>query len=171
MCRRDPLRINGIRSVALFDGVLREAIHRLKYRGLRSLAVPLGQMLVDYWRAHPLPVDVVVPVPLHPRRERERGYNQAVLLAREFSKSTGLSLMEEGLARVRETPPQIGLNAAERKVNVRGAFRCQRQELRGKKVLLLDDVCTTGATLEACSMALWEAGARSVWGLTLARTP
>jgi ComF family protein len=148
---------------------MREAIHRLKYSNSQDLAIPLGEMMVSYWQDVHLPAEVIVPVPLHARRLRERGYNQAALLARELGKGVGLPVLESALVRVRETSPQIDLNAKERKENVQGAFRCPDDQLAGKSVLLLDDVYTTGATLEACSLALKQRGARAVWALTLAR--
>jgi len=168
-CQRAPLQIDGVRSVAYFDGVLRQAIHRLKYGNLQAVAIPLGRFMAEYWKAHHIPAEVIVPVPLHISRLRERGYNQATLLARELGKSIGLPVSENSLVRVRATRPQVGLNAQERKENVRHAFRCTNAELRHKQVLLVDDVYTTGATLEACSVTLHQIGVRSVWALTLAR--
>ena len=169
LCQRDPLQIDGVRSVAYLDGTLRQAIHHFKYYNRQALAVPLGELMGQYWEKSPLPGEIIVPVPLHPDRLRERGYNQAALLARELGKSIGLPVAENGLVRVRATRPQVELGAQERKENVRDAFRCSNAELKGKRVLLIDDVCTTGATLEACSIALRQVGARSVWALTLAR--
>ena len=162
--------IDGIRSVYLFEGVMREAIHHLKYRGLKALAAPLGELLADYLLSHPLPAQVLVPVPLHPQRLRQRGHNQSALLGRELSRLTNLPLAEECLARLRNTASQARTaNAEERRRNVEGAFECRDEHLRGKHILLIDDVCTTGATLEACAGALRAKGATSIWGLTLAR--
>jgi ComF family protein len=155
--------------VAYFDGTLREAIHHFKYSNLQDLATPLGQLMGDYWKQSPLPAEIIVPVPLHTDRLRERGYNQAALLARELGRSSGLSVSESSLTRVRATRPQVDLSAQERKENVRDAFHCPGTELKGKRVVLIDDVFTTGATLEACSIALRQVGACSVWALTLAR--
>jgi len=158
----------GARAAAHLSGPLREALHRFKYAGLRALAVDLGEMLYDAWDAEPWPVDVVVPVPLHPRRLRERGYNQSALLARELSRRTGLPVVERTLQRITPTPPQVGLSASQRAANVQGAFRCGDEGLRGRSVLLIDDVMTTGATLRACGEALLDGQARAVWGLTVA---
>jgi ComF family protein len=149
---------------------LREAIHSFKYYNLPDLAIPLGELMSSYWEKNPLPAEIIVPVPLHKDRLRERGYNQAALLAKEFGKSVGLPVSENSLVRVRATQPQVDLNAQERKENVSDAFCCSNMDLKGKQVLLIDDVCTTGATLEACSVALQQVGARSVWAFTLART-
>jgi ComF family protein len=132
--------------------------------------VPLADLMVDYWRRVPLPVDVIVPVPLHRSRLRERGYNQATLLAQALGAQVGLRVCEDWLVRTRATAPQVGLDASARKMNVIDAFQCRNGDaVAGQRVLLVDDVCTTGATLESCSLALHRAGARSVWALTLAR--
>lgn len=169
LCLQDPPPIDGIRSVAYFEGIMRQAIHRFKYNNLQALAIPLGELMSDYWQKTPLPADVIVPVPLHPNRLRERGFNQATLLARESGRRIGLLVVVGSLIRARETPPQVGLSAQERKENVKEAFRCLDDRLAGKRVLLIDDVCTTGATLTACSTALRQASVHSVWALTLAR--
>lgn len=169
ICRRAPPALDGIRAVAYFEGVLREAIHRFKYENLQTLALPLGQLLAEYLIHHSLPAEVIVPVPLHPNRLGERGYNQSALLARQLAQQAHLPVVENSLQRVKETAPQVGLKAEERRENVRHAFLCMDERLRGKRVLLIDDVCTTGATLEACSTALHEQGAQSVWSLVLAR--
>jgi ComF family protein len=163
------LQIECIRSVAYLEGVLREAVHWFKYRGRTALAMPLGDLMATYWMQHPMPADIVVPVPLHVTRLRERGYNQAALLACAMARQVGLVINEQALTRQRATAPQVELSARQRKENVHDAFRCSGSELIGKQVLLVDDVCTTGATLEACAVALYEGGASGVWALTLAR--
>jgi len=155
--------------VGYLEGALQTAIHRFKYSNLRALSGPLGRLAADYLTRYGLPVDTLVPVPLHTSRLRERGYNQATLLAGEIGAVTGLPVASETLLRVRSTRPQVGLTAPERRKNVEGAFQCSASSLKGGSFLLLDDVCTTGATLEACSIALRSAGAERVWGLTLAR--
>ena len=168
-CINHPLSIDGIRSVFLFKGTARQVVLQFKYRHLKAATAPLGQLMADYLRASPLPGDVILPVPLHPKRLRRRGYNQASLLAAEVGRLTGLPLMEDALVRVRDTAPQArSAGALERRINVQGAFECP-QELSRERVLLLDDVCTTGATLDACATALKSAGAASVWGFTAAR--
>jgi ComF family protein len=168
-CISHPLTIDGIRSLFLFGGTVRHAIHQLKYRHLKAMAAPLGHLLVEFLRTYPLPGEVLIPVPLHPRRLRERGYNQAALLAGIVGKATGLPVAEGLLFRQRDTITQARTaSAVERRSNVRDAFICRR-ELDGERILLIDDVCTTGATLDACAAALKAAGAGSVWGLTIAR--
>ncbi len=170
-CRVQPLRIEQIRSVALFLGPLRQGIHRFKYERLAGLAAPFGAMLADYWRAKQLTADWLIPVPLHPSRERDRGYNQSNLLAQRLAAQVGIPVSAKGLRRTRATAVQMELNAAQRKENVSGAFACADERVRGARVVIIDDVCTTGATLEACAVALLKTGAASVMGLTLARTP
>jgi len=156
--------------MALFDGPLRHAIHALKYRRLASMADPLGDALAAFWATADLPADLVVPVPLHAARQRERGYNQAELLARRVGRAAGVTMRAHALKRTRETAVQMSLNAADRRANVSGAFFCEDSAVRGMAVLVIDDVCTTGSTLDACARALLEAGASVVRGLTLART-
>jgi len=169
-CRESPLAIDGIRSVAFFEGPLRPAVHAFKYRGLRCLAAPLAELMIAQWHKGPLPADVIVPVPLHRRRLRERGYNQAALLARPLGAAIDLPVREDWLVRTRATSPQVELDVAERKANVADAFLCQNGDaVAGRRVLLIDDVFTTGATLESCSLALRQAGAQSVWAFTLGR--
>jgi ComF family protein len=162
--------IDGIRSPFRFDGAVRQAIHQLKYRNVKALAAPIAQMMGGFLVENPLPADVLVPVPLHRRRMRERGYNQAALLARELVKLGSMSLVEGVLVRLQDTPSQArSQSAEERQNNVARTFSCRGREFDGKRVLLIDDVCTSGATLDACARALKAADATSVWGLTLAR--
>ncbi|NTU65924.1 MAG: ComF family protein [Chloroflexi bacterium] len=170
-CRTHPLQIEKIRSVALFEGVLRQAIHRFKDERLAGLAEPFGEMLADYWRGELLTADWLIPVPLHPSRERDRGYNQSELLTRSLARRVNVPVSSKGLRRTRATAVQMTLNAAQRRENVAGAFECIEARVRGARVMLIDDVGTTGATLDACAQAVLKAGAASVMGLTLARTP
>jgi competence protein ComFC len=116
-----------------------------------------------------LHLDVIVPVPLHPTRQRERGFNQAALLACELGIHLGRPVVDGVLVRSRATHPQVGLGPDERRANVDGAFECANDDLAGKRVLLVDDVYTTGSTMEAAGAALREGGAESVWAYTLAR--
>jgi len=155
--------------VARLNGPLQKAIHSFKYKGLRALANTLGDLLYDGWVAAPQAVDVIVPVPLHPSRSRERGYNQSALLVRELGRLAALPIEERTLKRVTPTRPQVGLSAEERAENVRNAFRCHDNRLQGLRVLLVDDVLTSGATLHACAHALVQGNVRAVWGFTLTR--
>jgi ComF family protein len=167
-CRQFPLQIDGLRAVGFFEGVLRDAIHHFKYKHRPELAPLFGGMLAEYFSALPIAVDAVAPVPLHPDRERMRGYNQSLLLARELSLHTGLPMWYNVIKRTHSTHPQVDLDASARRENVRDAFAATDQ-VAGAHLLLIDDVCTTGATMDACCTALKQCGAKSVWGLALAR--
>jgi ComF family protein len=162
--------IDGIRSPLRFDGIVREAVHQLKYKNLRSLAEPLALFLVDYLVNNPLPFQVLVPVPLHPKRLRQRGYNQSFLLARELGRRLNLPVVNNSLVRVKYVLPQARTKSVEeRHNNVKQAFACYNFCMQNARILLIDDVCTSSATLEACAATLKSSGAASVWGLTLAR--
>ena len=161
--------MDAIRSPFKFEGVVRKAIHQLKYQNLRGLAPLLAKLLQDYLTGSPVSGEVLVPVPLHPKRLRERGYNQSTLLAKELGRLINMPVIDDSLVRNRNTPSQTKTeNMRQRRDNVAGAFACRAQRLQGKKVVLIDDVTTSGATLEACARALKRAGSASVWGLTLA---
>jgi ComF family protein len=151
---------------------LRGAIHGLKFQSRRNLASLLGPLLaatfLDSWERSE--VDLVLPIPLHPRRQRERGFNQAALLARSMTRLLALPYDEKCLERTRATAPQAALTNRERLRNMAGAFECRRPaEVRKRRVLLIDDVMTTGATVAGAARALLECGAHRVSVLTVAR--
>jgi ComF family protein len=161
-----------VRAFALLGGSLRTSILEFKYNGLRRLAITLGDLMGQGWDAlapEGVRIEAIVPVPLHPARQRERGFNQAALLARELAGYLQCPVVEDVLMRSKPTTPQVGLDPAERRANVRGAFGCADGSLAGSCVLLVDDVYTTGSTLEAACTALFRSGVRSVWAYTLAR--
>jgi len=164
---------DDLAAAFVYGGAVADAIVRMKYSSRPDLARPLGDLL---WRAvarraESLGDAVVVPVPLHPSRLAERGYNQSALLARRVARHLGASFAPLALARARDTPKQANLDREGRLANVAGAFRVrQPHRVNGRAVLLVDDVCTTGATLEACSGALRAAGAGAVTCAVLART-
>jgi len=169
-CWQRQTEIDGIRSLFRFDEVIRKAIHELKYRNLKAISPCLAELLADYLKANPPPGEALVGVPLHPRRLRERGYNQSSLLARELGRRIGLPVIEDCLIRVKQAQPQVrAVDVEERRRNVADAFVCHDEKVGGKQIILIDDVCTSGATLESCAAALKNKGAASVWGLTLAR--
>jgi ComF family protein len=169
-CRTDPPPFNRARAAVLYEeeGPAGQAIKRFKYnRRLDMLPV------MQHWLTRPLcrelmeAADLVVPVPLHPQRLKQRGFNQALLLAQAFPE---VHLERQLITRVRHTPPQTGLNPKERRDNVKGAFAVPRPHLaQGKNVLLIDDVFTTGATVRECARVLRQAGAQQVDVLTVAR--
>jgi ComF family protein len=170
ICRNEPLRLDRMRAVAEHAGVMRKAVHALKYDGQTSLARPLAALMGRVASEQGLfPVDAIVPVPLHPRRLRERGYNQATLIARELARTLSLPILEDVLVRSRATKTQTQLSAAERRVNVVDAFAAEPARLVERNLLLVDDVCTTGSTLQACADALRRGGADRVYALTLTR--
>ena len=170
-CRETPLPgLEGIRAPYLMEGAARDCVHRLKYQDFRALGRVLGGLLSEYVAELSLPADVLVPVPLHPRRLRARGYNQAALLAREMGRRVGLPVDERALRRSRAAPPQARSSDVEaRRRNVEGSFVVRDGSVAGRAVLLVDDVCTTGSTLAACASALKAAGASTVWAATVAR--
>lgn len=168
LCRRGARGFDAAYSFGFYEDELRELIHLFKYNRIQTLAKPLGRLL-----AQALPregsFDVIVPMPLHWRKRWQRGFNQAELLAREISGRTQIPVVP-AMRRVRFTSTQAGLTSARRRQNVSGAFRAVRKAgLAGRRVLLVDDVMTTGATAAACARALKLAGARQVTLLTVAR--
>jgi ComF family protein len=162
--------IDSIRSPFEFDGAMRKTVHEFKYRNLRAISGQLAQLLAEYLSDHPIDYDVIVPVPLHPKRLRERGYNQAGLLSGDLSKLTGVPVNDTSLIRrVYNVQQAKTAGLAERHKNVIGIFSIIDVDLHQKKVLLIDDVTTSGATLNACAAVLKASGVYSVRGLTLAR--
>ena len=168
-CAAAPPPIDGIRAPFLMEGAIQDAIHALKYKNLRAASPSLGRLLAQWLASSRVPGVALVPVPLHKRRLRDRGYNQSALLAKEVGGRMGLPVMEGILVRTRDTPPQVSLSShEERAKNVEGSFVCTGNA-QGRKFLLVDDVVTTGSTMSACASALRTGGATSVWGLALAR--
>jgi ComF family protein len=141
----------------------------LKYYRDISLGIILAKPLIDHINKLQWPCDTVMPVPLGVARLRERGYNQAALLARPIAMATGLSYRPQGLVKVKETPTQVGLSFNQRRENVKGAFKAVPASVSERSILVIDDVATSSATLEACAEALLAENARRVYGLTLAR--
>ncbi len=170
-CPRCEKKINNFhiaRGMGNYYGKLLKAIHLFKYGGKKNIGKILGKMLAQY----PLDFsayDLIVPVPLHIKKLRERGFNQAVLLCREIEKRHSVPLEISSLKRVRYTESQVGLNEDERVKNIKGAFEVRDGVFKGLKTLLVDDIFTTGATVNECSRVLRKAGIDSVDVLTLAR--
>ncbi len=174
-CIETPPAFHMARAGFAYDLSLVDVIHCFKYKGKTQLAGPLGTLLAETYRRHwgSEPAELAMPVPLHPRRLKERGFNQAFLLLRRCRGWSGGSFppIESGvLQRVKATIPQAGLGRGERAVNIGGAFAVRRSErIAGKHLLLVDDVITTGATVGACAQVLLDHGARRVDVLALAR--
>ena len=173
-CRlRRPAYLQA-RAMGAYEGVLRHAIHQFKYRDRPQLAAPLGLLLASYARDHAaelngLRFDALLPVPMHPIRQRQRGYNQSERLARIAASELGLPLSTRDLARIRPTRPQVGLTHQARQTNLQGAFAVRLPDaVQGKTLLLIDDVATSGSSLYECTLALKASGAKAVYALTLA---
>jgi ComF family protein len=153
-------------NFGIYEGALAEAIHQLKFHGLRRISKQLAMLISNL----SLPVmDGIVPVPLHIKSLRDRGFNQSLLIARNLTRNLRIPLFMDILMKKKETPPQIGLSARERISNIRNAFSVTG-DVTGLSILLFDDVMTTGATVRECSYELLNAGAREVIVLTLARS-
>lgn len=162
--------LTGVVALGYFhDPILREVIHKLKYEELSAISLELSGMLVEVIRSLNIPVDLITYVPMSRKHKNERGYNQAELMAREISRQLEVPLYR-GIVKSKTTKHQVGLRRKERITNLRGAFSLKNDRLLvGKKVLVVDDVLTTGATLGECARALRAAGATRVWGAVLAR--
>ena len=153
--------LDGVQAGLFYNDAAARLIHAFKYAGAKYLAESLGAFLPT-----PPDADWIIPVPLHPFRRRQRGYNQSLLLAQHLSRTTGIPLQPRALTRIRNTPSQTQRTHAERPGNVRDAFLAGRG-LQGSHILLVDDVITTGSTLDACALALRMAGAAGVWAVTV----
>ena len=178
-CLLQPPHFSTARSWACYprnpeaSHSLREVVHRFKYGRQASLGKPLGQLMAQACQSwfYPSALDLIIPVPLHPRRLRWRGFNQSVLLGREIGREWGIPLDPFVLTRKTEKPPQSTLSLKERKPNVRGAFSIAPNRTVAKmRLLLVDDIYTSGATVNECTRVLLHAGARDVQVVTLART-
>lgn len=167
-CYTEQPAFERVRSAYVYDGVSRDAVLALKFRGLSSLAPLMAEAMAERFAEWISRVEAIVPVPLAPGRKRERGYDQAELLATELSSLVGVPVERRALKRRRGTAPQALLHETDRRRNVQGAFSPGRRRVLGP-VLLVDDVVTTGATLDACARVLIDGGAGPVFGLTYAR--
>jgi ComF family protein len=171
-CLLHPPAYARARAVGLYQGRLREIIHVMKYQRVYGLVRPLADLLQAQFAFHwgDQRFDALIPVPLHPSKLRQREFDQALALARHMSKQVQIPVWAEMLIRHRRTASQVGLQASERRRNVRGAFRLQQpQACKGRTLLLIDDVYTTGATLQECARLLQRAGAAWIGAYTLAR--
>lgn len=171
-CTMCPPPFSGARAFGCYSSELSRIVQALKFDGRQDLAGLLAPLLastfLESWSSQE--IDFIVPVPLHPKRKRARGYNQAALLGKALGNLLGLPCYDRTLARTRATLPQVGLSDTERSHNVRHAFRCARPTaVQGRRILLVDDVMTTGSTVASASEALLEAGAMRVCVLTVAR--
>ncbi len=168
-CRDRLKALTRLRSAVAYEGPVELAVHRFKYQGWRRLARPLAELMAERLAVEGVAARWAVGVPLHPARLRQRGFNQAELLVRELRRHLALTAPPGALHRTRATPPQVGHDRRWRLANVAGAFAWEGDSLDGESILVIDDVATTGATLEACASALRAAGSGPVTGVSLAR--
>jgi ComF family protein len=167
-CQKERPPYRALRPWLVFDGPIRNALHQMKYRSDIGLGDALAAQMTGFVHTLDWPIDLVTPVPLSKSRRRERGYNQVALVARPLSMALGLTYAPAALVRCKNTHSQVGLSREERRENVRGVFRADAR-VRGKTILLVDDVATTGSTLTSGAEALLAAGASQVYALTIAR--
>ncbi|AFM25699.1 ComF family protein [Desulfomonile tiedjei] len=172
-CLTDPPAYGTARFGTAYEGDLRQALKNFKYNGQLRLSSALGQLLSEaFFRYYdPAQFDVIVPVPIHRKKLLERGFNQAVILARKLSKNTGIPLDRNSFKKIRDTPAQARLSKKERQRNLKGSFQVSRlNAIKDKRILLVDDVATTGSTITEASRTLHKAGAAQVSVLVLALT-
>jgi len=159
-----------LRSWALFDGPLQKAIHKLKYKRDLGLGKKFARPLLELLRENKWKIDLVTAVPLDNNRLRERGFNQSLYLARPLALEAKLPIIPSAIERIRITNSQVGLSLEERRLNVSDAFFADRKLVGGKSILIIDDVVTTGSTINSCAEAFMKSGSAKVYGLTLARS-
>lgn len=169
-CKQQTPNFSKLRSLAYYSGPLREAIVSLKYHrniGLGSFFAPaLCEIIVnEKWN-----IDLITAIPLSANRKKERGYNQAEIIAKPIARTMNLPYSDKSVYRNKHTSSQVGLSVKERQLNMKDAFKADPNVVKDKSILLIDDVATTGATMDACAKALLDAGCRQVFGLTLAKT-
>lgn len=168
-CKSNPPEYQFMRSWAVFDSPVQNALHTLKYRRNMGIGDALAQQLADFVKRLEWDVDLLVPVPLGKRRLKERGYNQVGLVAQPLAYKVGLQYASSALSKSRETRSQVGLSIDQRKKNVLHAYQADPEVVKRKSILLMDDVATTGSTIQSCTESLLSAGAREVYALTIAR--
>jgi ComF family protein len=168
-CIIEDFNLNQARACFKYSEPLETVIKRYKYDGLYALAGPLGGLMARMWPQWAQPPDIIVPIPLHGRRLRSRGFNQAQLLAHQLGPAVNIEVNDRVLKRRRSTKPQVGLSPNQRKKNVRRAFTAEPDAVKGLRILLIDDVFTTGSTMISAAGTLLEAGAKTVSAYCLAR--
>ncbi|MEA2088183.1 MAG: ComF family protein [Candidatus Caldatribacteriota bacterium] len=173
-CKRKKYSFEFSRSVGIYNKVLKKCIHLFKYYGEKKLAIPLGKLMVDYLLKNnefENKFDLIIPVPLHNNDLKKRGFNQSVLLGKAIEDYFSVPVREKVLVKKKLTPFQVNLSKKERERNILSAFSVEKpEEIEGKNILILDDVFTTGSTVEECAKELMKARANNIIVLTLART-
>jgi len=168
-CQTNPPAYRLMRSWAVFDSPVQNALHTLKYRRNIGLGDSIGCQMVDFVSSLKWDIDVVIPAPLGRQRLKERGYNQVGLVAQPLAYELGLEYVPQALWKARETRSQVGLTISQRRENVSQAYQANPSVVKRKSILLMDDVATTGSTISACTEALLSAGANAIYALTIAR--
>ncbi|MCA9935369.1 MAG: ComF family protein [Ardenticatenaceae bacterium] len=168
-CTQRPFPLQQVRTAVFFEDPIQTLIHKLKYSNTFALASALAAFMLQAWPDWASPINCIIPIPLHEKRYKERGYNQSERLAHYLSHERHIWMDTHSLQRTRHTQPQVHLNAVERQSNVAGAFSVTDTDIVNKHILLIDDVFTTGATLSAAADVLLTAGAATVSGYCLAR--
>jgi len=168
-CKMDPPAYRVMRSWAVFDSPIQNGLHTIKYRHNIGLGESIAIQMTDFVRSLNWPIEIMMPVPLGKKRLKERGYNQVGLVARPLAYRLRLNYEPDALWKVRETRSQVGLTVFQRRENVHDAYQADRKIVKGKSILIMDDVATTGSTISASTEALLSAGAQDIYVLTIAR--
>lgn len=168
-CRSNPPAYRMMRSWAVFDSPIQNALHTMKYRRNIGLGDMIALQMTDFFRSLQWQVQAIIPVPLGKKRLQQRGYNQIALVARPLSYEVGVEYIPQALRKTRETRSQVGLTISQRRENVHNAYQADPEVVKRRSVLLMDDVATTGSTISACTDSLLSAGAQEVYVLTIAR--
>ena len=157
-------------ALCCYNDIMRESLYKMKYQGRREYAETYGRIMARYFGnvIKRTGVEGIIPVPLHPKRERERGYNQAALLARAFGRESGIPVYENYLVRARHTPPMKSLSIAERQNNLKRAFKIRHNDVKLSIIIIIDDIYTTGSTIDAMSREFRKAGVERIYFMTLA---
>lgn len=169
MCILNPPAYRKMRSWAVFESPVQNALHTLKYRNNIGIGDSLASQMADFVYSLQWDVDMLIPVPLGKKRLKERGYNQVGLVARPLAYELGLRYAPQGLWKSRETRSQVGLSISQRRDNVHGVYQADVKVVKRKSVLLMDDVATTGSTIQSCTEALLLSEAQDVYAITIAR--
>ena len=168
-CKLNPPAYRMMRSWAVFDSPIQNGLHAMKYRRNIALGESIANQMADFVLSLNWPIETMMPVPLGKNRLKERGYNQVGLVARPLAYRLGLNYKPDALWKMRETRSQVGLTVSQRRENVHDAYQADRKIVKGKSILIMDDVATTGSTISACTEALLSAGAQDTYVLTIAR--
>lgn len=171
-CRGKEFYFENHRAAFAYEEVVREMVLNIKFRSKRQVAQGLGWLFADVCKNWNIKGDYIVPIPLHPSKKRMRGFNQATLLAQPIGSVCGIPVANNMMLRIKKTPPQSGLSALAREQNLSNAFRCNNKKynVAGKTIILIDDIFTSGATINACAKCLLESNAAKIYAVSLCIT-